>query len=139
MRFALRRPAFVLTLRAALTLNFLLLRMMPGDPAIAMMATFHGRLTGQALKALEVIFAVNSYQSLASQTELSEFPLRILMQRTVSPFVISNAVRHVAEHWYPSSGWARSPSLYSWHAVSKRGSPAPRRWTSQHGRTTCSR
>ena len=93
MRFALRRPGFVvLTLRAALTLNFLLPRMMPGDPAIAMMATFHGRLTGQALKALEVIFAVDSHQSLASQTALSEFPLRILMQRTVSPFVISNAV-----------------------------------------------
>ena len=29
------------------------------------------------------------------------------MQRPASPFVISNAVRHVAEHWYPSSGWAR--------------------------------
>jgi hypothetical protein len=32
------------------------------------------------------------------------------MQRPASPFVISNAVRQVAEHWYPSSGWARSPN-----------------------------
>ena len=68
MRFALRRLGFfALTLWAALTLNFLLPRMMPGNPAIAMMAKFHGRLTGQALKALEVIFGVNSHQSLASQ------------------------------------------------------------------------
>jgi len=68
MRFALRRLGFfLLTLWAALTLNFLLPRMMPGNPAIAMMAKFHGRLTGQALKALEVIFGVNSHQSLASQ------------------------------------------------------------------------
>jgi peptide/nickel transport system permease protein len=68
MRFALRRFGFfVLTLWAALTLNFLLPRMMPGNPALAMMAKFHGRLTGQALAAVAVAFGVNSHQSLASQ------------------------------------------------------------------------
>jgi hypothetical protein len=36
--------------------------------------------------------------------DVSEFRLRILMQRPASPFVISNTVRHVAERWYPSSG-----------------------------------
>lgn len=68
MRFALRRLGFfVLTLWAAVTLNFLLPRMMPGNPALAMMAKFHGRLTGQALGALEVIFGVNTHQSLPVQ------------------------------------------------------------------------
>jgi peptide/nickel transport system permease protein len=68
MRFALRRFGFfALTLWAAVTLNFLLPRMMPGNPALAMMAKFHGRLTGQALAALAVAFGVNSHESLASQ------------------------------------------------------------------------
>jgi len=68
MRFALRRLGFfVVTLWAALTLNFLLPRMMPGNPALAMVARFHGRITGQALTALEVAFGVNTHQSLASQ------------------------------------------------------------------------
>ncbi len=68
MRFALRRLGFfVLTLWAALTLNFLLPRLMPGNPALAMMAKFHGELTPQSLKALEILFGVNTHQSLASQ------------------------------------------------------------------------
>ncbi len=68
MRFALRRLGFfVLTLWAAVTLNFFLPRLMPGNPALAMMAKFHGRLSGQALTALEVIFGVNTHQSLLSQ------------------------------------------------------------------------
>jgi peptide/nickel transport system permease protein len=68
MRFALRRVGFfVLTLWAAVTLNFFLPRMMPGNPALAMMAKFHGRVSGQALKSLEVIFGVDTHQSLFSQ------------------------------------------------------------------------
>ena len=68
MRFALRRLGFfVLTLWAAVTLNFFLPRMMPGNPALAMMAKFHGRISPQGLKALEVIFGVDSHQSLLSQ------------------------------------------------------------------------
>jgi peptide/nickel transport system permease protein len=68
MRFALRRLGFfVLTLWAAVTLNFFLPRMMPGNPALAMMAKFHGRLSGQALSALEVIFGVDTHQSLPAQ------------------------------------------------------------------------
>jgi peptide/nickel transport system permease protein len=68
MRFVLRRAGFfLLTLWAAVTLNFFLPRMMPGNPAIAMMAKFHGRLTGQALVALETIFGVNTHESLLAQ------------------------------------------------------------------------
>ena len=68
MRFVLRRAGFFLvTLWAAVTLNFFLPRLMPGNPAVAMMAKFHGRVNGQALVALETIFGVNTKQSLPSQ------------------------------------------------------------------------
>jgi len=68
MRFVLRRAGFfLLTLWAAVTLNFFLPRMMPGNPAIAMMSKFRGRISGQELATLETIFGVNSGQSLPSQ------------------------------------------------------------------------
>jgi peptide/nickel transport system permease protein len=68
MRFILRRGGFfLLTLWAAVTLNFFLPRLMPGNPAIAMMARFHGRVTGQGLTALEEIFGVNTHTSLPVQ------------------------------------------------------------------------
>lgn len=68
MRYVLRRLAFfVLTLWAAMTINFILPRLMPGNPAIAMMARFKGHVTGQALHALEVAFGVNSHEGLLSQ------------------------------------------------------------------------
>jgi peptide/nickel transport system permease protein len=68
MRFALRRLGFfALTLWAALTLNFFLPRLMPGNPAEAMMAKFRGPVSPQALKALEIAFGVNTKQSLPSQ------------------------------------------------------------------------
>ena len=50
MRYALRRLGFfVLTLWVALTLNFLLPRLMPGNPALAMMSKFHGELSPKAV------------------------------------------------------------------------------------------
>jgi peptide/nickel transport system permease protein len=68
VRFVLRRLGFfVLTLWAALTLNFFLPRLMPGNPAIAMMGKFRGPVTGQALKALEAAFGVDTHQSLIAQ------------------------------------------------------------------------
>ncbi len=68
MRFLLRRATFfVLTLWACVTLNFLLPRLMPGNPAIALLAKFHGRLSPVALKAIEIAFGVNTNQNLASQ------------------------------------------------------------------------
>jgi peptide/nickel transport system permease protein len=68
MRYVLRRAGFfLLTLWAAVTLNFFLPRMMPGNPAVAMMAKFRGRISGQELTALETIFGVNSGQSLPAQ------------------------------------------------------------------------
>ena len=68
MRYALRRLGFfVLTLWVALTLNFLLPRLMPGNPALAMMSKFHGELSPKALNALEVLFGVNTHESLLGQ------------------------------------------------------------------------
>ena len=68
MRFILRRGGFfLLTLWAAVTLNFFLPRMMPGNPALAMVAKFHGRLSGQALISLENLFGVNTHTSLFVQ------------------------------------------------------------------------
>jgi peptide/nickel transport system permease protein len=68
VRFLLRRLGFfLLTLWAALTLNFFLPRLMPGNPALAMMGKFRGPVSGPALKALEVAFGVNTHRSLISQ------------------------------------------------------------------------
>ena len=69
MRYVLRRAGFfLLTLWAAVTLNFFLPRMMPGNPAIAMMAKFRGKVASpQALQALGTIFGADSGQSLPAQ------------------------------------------------------------------------
>ena len=92
MRFALRRLAFfALTLWAALTLNFLLPRLMPGNPAVAMIAKFKGGVSPQALKALEIQFGVQTHKSLINQygsyianmatgrfgTSLSQYPASV--------------------------------------------------------------
>jgi peptide/nickel transport system permease protein len=68
MRFVLRRVGFfLLTLWVALTLNFLLPRLMPGNPALAVIAQHKGGVSPQALKALDAEFGLNKHQSMASQ------------------------------------------------------------------------
>lgn len=68
MRYLLRRLGFfVATLWVAMTINFFLPRLMPGNPAEAMMARFHGKLSGQALHAMEVAFGVSTHASPVSQ------------------------------------------------------------------------
>jgi peptide/nickel transport system permease protein len=67
MRFVLRRLGFfVVTLWAAITLNFLIPRLMPGNPALAMMARYRGHINPQALHAIEIAFGVHNHQSLLS-------------------------------------------------------------------------
>ncbi|WP_431279538.1 ABC transporter permease [Leifsonia poae] len=57
MRVLLRRAVFyVITAWAAISLNFLLPRIMPGSPADALIAKFHGKLSPQAVEALRVLF-----------------------------------------------------------------------------------
>jgi peptide/nickel transport system permease protein len=68
VRFVLRRLGFfVVTLWAAITLNFFIPRLMPGNAAEAMMSRFHGHINPQSLHALEVAFGVKAHQSLVGQ------------------------------------------------------------------------
>jgi peptide/nickel transport system permease protein len=67
VKFLVRRVLFLLvTLWAAVTVNFFIPRLMPGNPAEAMMARFHGHVNPAALHALEVAFGVGTRQSLIS-------------------------------------------------------------------------
>ena len=68
MRYLLRRLGFfVLTLWAALTINFLIPRLMPGSPATAIMARFHGHISAATLKAIEVSLGIDTGQSWLGQ------------------------------------------------------------------------
>ena len=68
MRFVLRRLGFfLLTLWVALTLNFALPRLMPGNPAIAAIAGHRGVISPQALKVLEAQFGLNTHQNVVAQ------------------------------------------------------------------------
>jgi peptide/nickel transport system permease protein len=59
VRYLLRRLGFYLVAAwAALTLNFFLPRLMPGDPATALFARFKGRLSAPALLALRQVFGL---------------------------------------------------------------------------------
>jgi peptide/nickel transport system permease protein len=59
MRFLLRRLGFyALAAWAALTLNFFLPRLMPGDPATALFARFQGRLSPEAMAGLREAFGL---------------------------------------------------------------------------------
>jgi peptide/nickel transport system permease protein len=63
MRYLAKRGGlFLVTLWAALTVNFIIPRVMPGNEAEAVLATFHGANPG-ALHALEIQFGVNVHQS----------------------------------------------------------------------------
>src|SRR5262249_32626879 len=51
---------------AAVTLNFLIPRLMPGNAAIQMMSRYKGHVNPQSLHALEIAFGINNHQSLLS-------------------------------------------------------------------------
>ena len=135
MRYLLHRLGFfVLTLWAAVTVNFFIPRLMPGDPASAMMARFHGRVNPSAIHALEVAFGVDSSQSVWAQywsylhntvtgnfgTSLTYFPLSVSSQiaqavpwtlglvgvATVLAFVFGTLIGTVA-------GWRRGGAIDS--------------------------
>jgi len=62
-----RLEFFAITLWAALTLNFVLPRMMPGNPAQILMSRYKGHLNPQALHALEVAFGLRTNEGLFQQ------------------------------------------------------------------------
>src|SRR3974390_3552237 len=63
MTYLVRRGAlFLVTLWAALTVNFVIPRVMPGNEAAAVLATFRN-VNPAAMHALEVEFGVNDHQN----------------------------------------------------------------------------
>src|ERR1700732_1919110 len=65
MKYVTRRVGlFAVTLWAALTVNFIIPRVMPGNEASAVLATFRG-VNPAALHALQIEFGVNVHQNLA--------------------------------------------------------------------------
>jgi peptide/nickel transport system permease protein len=68
MSYMVRRlEFFFITLWAALTINFILPRVMPGNPAEAMLVRYHGRVSPQTIHTLEVALGLNNHQPLLQQ------------------------------------------------------------------------
>jgi peptide/nickel transport system permease protein len=68
MRFLVRRLGFlVVALWAAMTVNFFIPRLMPGNPAEAMMARFRGHVNPSAMHALEVAFGVHTHENIVKE------------------------------------------------------------------------
>jgi len=60
VKHLLRRISFYLVaLWASITINFIIPRLAPGDPAGALMARFQGRMTPQAVHSLELQFGIS--------------------------------------------------------------------------------
>ena len=68
MRYLVRRlEFFVVTLWAAVTLNFILPRLLPGGPEIALRTRFHGRISPGTIHSLEVALGIHSDQNQLQQ------------------------------------------------------------------------
>jgi peptide/nickel transport system permease protein len=68
MRFFLRRAAFYLfTAWAAITINFILPRMMKGDPITAYLARNQGKVSPEAINSLRILFGLNTNRPLWQQ------------------------------------------------------------------------
>ena len=68
MRYVLQRIAFyVFTAWAAMTLNFFIPRMIPGDPITSLLARFQGQMNSDAIESLYVLFGIDKDASLWSE------------------------------------------------------------------------
>ncbi|SBT66751.1 peptide/nickel transport system permease protein [Micromonospora sediminicola] len=68
MRFLLQRLAFYLfTAWAAITLNFFIPRMVPGDPVQSLISRNQGRISADAIASLRVLFGLDSDRNLWEQ------------------------------------------------------------------------
>jgi peptide/nickel transport system permease protein len=68
MTFLLQRIAFYLfTAWAAITLNFFIPRMIPGDPVSSLISKYQGRLSTDAIQSLRVLFGLDTSQNLWDQ------------------------------------------------------------------------
>jgi peptide/nickel transport system permease protein len=68
MTFLLRRIGFyVLTAWAAITINFFIPRLIPGDPVLALVAHFQGQISTKAIQSLYILFGLNKNQNIFQQ------------------------------------------------------------------------
>ncbi|MFC0031991.1 ABC transporter permease [Micromonospora chaiyaphumensis] len=68
MRFLLQRTAFYLfTAWAAITLNFFIPRLVPGDPVQSLISRNQGRISADAIDSLRVLFGLDSDASIWEQ------------------------------------------------------------------------
>jgi peptide/nickel transport system permease protein len=68
MRFILRRIVFYLfTAWAAITINFFIPRLIPGDPVQSLINRARGQMTTEAIQSLYVLFGLDKNESLLSQ------------------------------------------------------------------------
>ena len=68
MRRLLTRLAFYLfTAWAAITINFLIARMLPGNPVSALLTKFQGQLNSSSIASLTALFGLDKHQNLWSQ------------------------------------------------------------------------
>lgn len=68
MKYFLRRLGFYLfTLWAAVTINFFIPRMIPGNAVDSLLAQRRGEVDSQAVQSLNILFGLDKHQSLASQ------------------------------------------------------------------------
>jgi peptide/nickel transport system permease protein len=68
MRFLLQRLVFyVFTAWAAVTINFFIPRLIPGDPVQSLIAKNQGMISADAMQSLYVLFGLDKNQSLLSQ------------------------------------------------------------------------
>lgn len=104
MAYILRKLGFLLfTLWVAATLNFVLPRLVPGDPVGAMLAKYQGRLDPSAVDALRIAYGLNDLGSPLSQyltylgnllqgdfgRSISQFPTPVIdIVRMAAPWTI---------------------------------------------------
>ena len=127
MRFALRRLGFfALTLWAALTLNFFLPRLMPGNPAIAMMGKFRGPVSPQAFKALAVAFGLNTTRACPPSTSPISATWRPVSSAPPCTSIRNRSAGSCLTRSPGRSGWSASPR--SWLSCWEPGSGSSAAW-----------
>ena len=68
MKYLFQRIAFYLfTAWAAITINFFIPRLIPGDPVQSLITRYHGQMSSQAIQSLYVLFGLDKHKSLFSQ------------------------------------------------------------------------
>jgi peptide/nickel transport system permease protein len=68
MTYLLRRIGFyVLTAWAAITINFFIPRLIPGDPVLSLISKYQGQMSSQAVASLYVLFGLNKHENIFAQ------------------------------------------------------------------------